>query len=906
MMSNSTRMTRRRHFQGSGAVVAWWVICLAFTTGASGDGVPGDFDGDENVDVRDFAAFQECYTGAGGSYDRNGVTTHEVLVGPGPFFEPDELVIEANDTVRWVWTCGLHNVVSGLYGEEDGVFDSGPPTYEEGTIFEVTFDDFFLQEHRTDDDRFPYFSEPLRQHGMNGLIDADRLPCAVFDFDIDGDIDEEDFAVFSDFFTGPVERCEPQFGFELWESDITLESIVVVDLDGDNLADVLVGNHYSDGPNLFILFGRDGGGFAPPQLIDAGDRPDYLVVEDLNNDQLPDIIVGGFRKFSILINRGDRSFAAPSTYQFGERPFAAATGDINGDEHPDLVVADSTGESLFVFRNKGNGAFLGPERIEFGARVRSVALADIDGDRDLDLVASSGLDILWFENDGGGSFEPPTPILEDFNHSSILVSDLDRDGKPDVALVALPRDEDDYKLFLLINDGRGGFTFEEDAVLSGRPGNMAVADLDQDEHVDIIVGMRTLERDVSHFVVLFNDGDAHFTRPRSFGAGLHEFGVGDLDGDGALDIAAVYTRCPENGSCNSSNVAFLHNDGSGRFPGYETFAVHEDAYHVSTGDFNGDGIDDLVVTGFGDTPLTIMTSRPGGGYAQVSPDGLGGRIRSTTIMDIDEDGDLDVLVPQFRSILVLLNDGLGRFSNGLSLGTGENPWRVIAADFNGDQFQDLATANHGDSTVSILLGLGGGAFEDAVELPLREGQDAPSDIAAADFDGDEDIDLVVVSEDVWAVLLLRNNGDGTFEEPQVIDSRSARSVDVADFDGDGDVDIVASGPFEFLWIYENDGFAGFSRVTLDDDVAAGGRGANVVDLDRDGDPDLVMTRPQEEQVLMFFNDGHGNFFKQAAEQVFDGPYWVTPAHFNGDGDPDLAVVSFRTGTVSVIINDCAP
>ncbi|TVQ53062.1 MAG: hypothetical protein EA377_08935 [Phycisphaerales bacterium] len=110
----------------------------------------------------------------------NAETVHDVQVGPGFSFTPAQITIEAGDTVRWTWAGGEHNVVSGVDGNPDGNFSSGPPVDAPGLTFEVTFDQQFLDDNPMPDNIYPYYCEPHLIFGMVGDVTVevpDITPC---------------------------------------------------------------------------------------------------------------------------------------------------------------------------------------------------------------------------------------------------------------------------------------------------------------------------------------------------------------------------------------------------------------------------------------------------------------------------------------------------------------------------------------------------------------------------------------------------------------------------------------------------------------------------------------------------------------------------------------------------------
>ncbi len=120
-------------------------------------------------------------------------TTKQVIVGPGGarVFSPENLEIDIGDTVRWIWDATGHNVVSGVPGMPDGAFFSGDPA-PAGTVYEVVFDQAFLDANLQPDGVYDYYCEPHAGFGMLGTVEM-SLPCPA-DFDNDGTVGAGDLA----------------------------------------------------------------------------------------------------------------------------------------------------------------------------------------------------------------------------------------------------------------------------------------------------------------------------------------------------------------------------------------------------------------------------------------------------------------------------------------------------------------------------------------------------------------------------------------------------------------------------------------------------------------------------------------------------------------------------------------
>jgi hypothetical protein len=330
------------------------------------------------------------------------------------------------------------------------------------------------------------------------------------------------------------------------------------------------------------------------------------------------------------------------------------------------------------------------------------------------------------------------------------------------------------------------------------------------------------------------------------GSGPYAVATGDFNADGKLDLAVANHQ--------GNSVSILLGKGDGTFQSNVDYATGQFPYSVAVGDFNGDGKPDLAVADYypGDSISILLGNGDGTFQGHVdyptSPDDPYG----TVVADFNGDGMLDLATTNMNgdAVSVFLGNGNGTFQAHVDYPTHSNSGgrAIVAEDFNGDGKLDLATADDGSNTVSILLGNADGTFPSTVQYPAGN---STGGLAAADFNGDGKVDLATANENGNTISVLLGNGDGTFQ---------------------GHVDYATgSGPF---W------------------VAAG-------DLNGDGVFDLVVSNVNDDTVSVLLGNGDGTFQTHLDFTTGSSPRWVATGDFNGDGRLDLAVV--KSAAVSVLL-----
>jgi hypothetical protein len=231
---------------------------------------------------------------------------------------------------------------------------------------------------------------------------------------------------------------------------------------------------------------------------------------------------------------------------------------------------------------------------------------------------------------------------------------------------------------------------------------------------------------------------------------------------------------------------------------------------------------------------------------------------------------------------------------------------VAAADFTGNDKLDLAVVNGGSNNISIFLGNGDGTFQTAVNYPAGTN---PDSVAVGDFNGDGELDLAVANADSNNVSIFLGKGDGTFQTAVNYPAgTNPDSVAVGDFNGDGKLDLaVANAGSNNVSILLGRGDGTF-QIAVDYGAASNPTSVAVGDFNGDGKLDLAVANQVSSNVSILLGAGDGTFQTAVEYGTATSPTSVAVGDFNGDGRLDLAVANngssnFRVGSVSILLGN---
>ena len=295
--------------------------------------------------------------------------------------------------------------------------------------------------------------------------------------------------------------------------------------------------------------------------------------------------------------------------------------------------------------------------------------------------------------------------------------------------------------------------------------------------------------------------------------GSYNIAAGDFDEDGKIDLVTA--------NYATNNVSVLRNTSSGpgaitasSFAPSVAFGVGTGPSSIAVGDVDGDGKLDIITANQGATTVSVLRNTSTGttiSFAAALPFTVGAAPFGVAIGDIDNDGKLDLIAANSGSanVSVLRNTSTGTavsFAAAANFGVGSTPVVVAVGDLSGDGFLDVVTVNNGTgaNSVSVLRNTTTGtafSFNAAQTFPVGT---LPAGLAIGDLNSDGKLDIVTadygsntVTGNGTTVSVLFNTSTGSAAiamtaQPPVTVGLGPNSVSLGDLDGDGDLDIVTA------------------------------------------------------------------------------------------------------------------
>ncbi|MFC2114507.1 FG-GAP-like repeat-containing protein, partial [Bacteroidota bacterium] len=625
-----------------------------------------------------------------------------------------------------------------------------------------------------------------------------------------------------------------------------------------------------------------------------------------NNDSLIDIAVcnaWNFDSVSILLGDTGSMFKPVVNFYAGYRPFEATAADFNLDGKTDLALTIANYDSINILIGNGDGTFQQPFGIASGDTPHGIIAIDIEGDSDYDLLnvnyLGGGSTYLYLNsvcpkvtfqkqnatligsNDGWaravvtGGLRPYTYSWDDpASQSDSVASNLyaglytvtvdDSLGCHVIASVEINNPVCTMSLKL---------SKQPVSVIGGNDGQAIVTPLngtapfsflwdDANAQTDSIATGLTggaYQVIVTDSVGCIDTGEVIILELPCINAIRNYSGVGASDveicyinSDSILDMVTLYSV-----AYSTDKVRILFGNGDGTFTYHSSFTVGtggDQPMNLEVNDFNGDNINDIVVTvPDGVNGFSVYLGNGDSTFQTKTDYYTGSRPWDMVSHDIDYDGDMDLMIcrDQGGDFRIYKNNGSGIFSyyTSKSLGSATYPKAIEAGYFNDDTLIDVVVAKN--TGISVFLGHPTFYFLSPTSyiagLGIRE-------LTLGDFNNDSITDIAASSSTYDEVYVFIGNGDGTFKDKvEYMAGDGPRGIEAYDMNGDANLDLVISNNSDStLFIMLGDG-SGVFDSTMMFPIRAKPFTSAVADIDDDGDMDLVVTLSGMDSVAIVKN-----------------------------------------------------
>ena len=695
--------------------------------------------------------------------------------------------------------------------------------------------------------------------------------CKALDYDQDGDVD---FVAFEnstmlmvkdrEYFPSIVlmentpEKNFPKRRICFVNYINTISGFEVIDLNKDKRLDFIItlkqlNRDENDGGVVFLLQQADGT-FLERKIVEHYDV-DRSIVGDLDQNGYVDVVTYQYKRYKIQPSK------------------------------------DSITNEIGVFWGSKEGyqftSLMHPDR-----ELEALNEADIDDDGDVDLIYFAGQSFNILLNQGKGKFEPKYGLKRETSFSSmgfdIQVLDVNKDGKKDILLVGYNHSNREHQLFYLdanLDYKLKPFPVDRDLENDGFRSNLLCADLNRDGLMDVIYYALGLGK-----IVAFIQGQKEAFRFIEIHDGFIQTKVlvADINNDGQQDLIGHYGTF--------RHITWFENINFKFYPHNIGMLMPRLSWSKPL-DFDNDGDEDVLTAQYGTTwPIQWFENKGKGQFQNWTIPCKNITIEHLAALKIDKDQTPDIVTHLIDKgkLVWLANKGLAQ------------DWSTEVIDSNlfevqsiqtglldKDERQDIIITCAKKKQVLAYLNKGEGKFN---KIIIADSVYKPQHVETGDFNGDGQVDVIVVSKDSTCPLVMyKALGKNQFIRQPLLENTFIRDINVLDWNKDKQPDIVVLGH-----IREGDNFRNYSyksvvfvllnqggkfeRINLlerKDRLSA----IRVLDIDQDQDWDIFISYFYQKTELLL-NQGDSRNFLPAPEKEF-------PMHRNAYSFGKIYVADFN-------------
>ncbi|MBN2777106.1 MAG: VCBS repeat-containing protein, partial [Bacteroidales bacterium] len=626
-------------------------------------------------------------------------------------------------------------------------------------------------------------------------------------------------------------------------------------------------------------------------------------------------------------------------------PYTLKTEDMDNNTHPDIIACGVGG--IVWFSNEDGTNFTKNVLLDSLSVVSDIEVLDYNADTHLDIIGinTSTGKIFWLENDGSMNFTHHliTDTIVDLRKMS--AADMDNDGDIDIMFSVYSGGF--YDIYLYENIGLGFTSTKVDRVDFN---DIYIFDYNNDGYIDFLTKTNYSPFTTEELAIMINDGSNTFIETqiyeKSGSIDITDAYFVDLTGNGVGDLIIAD---------NVQNTLFwLWNSISPR-----TILASADPTNVMVGDFNNDGIYDIVYkdedSGDNDfkvlqgaNPGTSMTfsqeyvfdldatssglicldvnsdNLPEFAYTSAARDEVAyfknndsfsftlkklstnvSQPESLNLVDLDQDGDLDIVcITSNEEMSWFDQQADGTYKQVIITSDLNNPIEVKVNDVDDDGDLDIISASTGDADFSIWYNDGNENFTEFQLTSTSSQISNPSFFEITDLDNDGDKDFVIVGSSISStypkgVFWIRNEGGGVYSSPIAIKTNVnlMGQVAVYDFDGDGNKDIIVSNDeYGSTGLFIFKNNASASFFTLVSTFTSF-RAVRVElgDIDGDGLMDFVTRNDDDNDLVWFKGNGDLTFTPNTITMSEFRDVKFALVDDNNDGDTDIFFYTFYYG-----------